>query len=73
MRAEWQGSDLVLHVLDRGPGFEPTLRLPDDGLSESGRGFFIVDALARRVDVNRSRQGTHVRAVLPVTRKARAA
>ena len=73
MRAEWQGSDLVLHVLDRGPGFEPTLRLPDDGLSESGRGFFIVDALARRVDVNASRQGTHVRAVLPVTRKARAA
>ncbi len=73
MRAEWQGSDLVLHVLDRGPGFAPTLRLPDDGLSESGRGFFIVDALARRVDVNASRQGTHVRAVLPVTRKARAA
>jgi anti-sigma regulatory factor (Ser/Thr protein kinase) len=73
MRAEWQGSDLVLHVLDRGRGFAPSLQLPADGLSENGRGFFIVDALARRVDVNASRQGTHVRAVLPVTRKARAA
>jgi PAS domain S-box-containing protein len=73
MRAEWQGSDLVLHVLDRGRGFAPSLELPVDGLSENGRGFFIVDALARRVDVTASRQGTHVRAVLPVTRKARAA
>ena len=73
MRAEWQGSDLVLHVLDRGRGFAPSLELPLDGLSENGRGFFIVNALARRVDVTASRQGTHVRAVLPVTRKARAA
>jgi PAS domain S-box-containing protein len=72
-RAEWQGSDLVLHVLDRGRGFAPSGKLPDDGLSEGGRGFVIVDALARRVDVTASRQGTHVRAVLPVTRKARAA
>jgi len=60
-------------VLDRGRGFAPSLQLPADGLSENGRGFFIVDALARRVDVTASRQGTHVRAVLPVTRKARAA
>lgn len=73
MRAEWQGSDLVLHVLDRGLGFVPSLSLPDDTLSENGRGFVIVDALARRVDVTASRQGTHVRAVLPVTRKVRAA
>jgi len=73
MRAEWQGSDLVLHVLDRGRGFAPSLQLPEDGMSENGRGFFIVDALARRVNVSASRQGTHVRAVLPVTRKARAA
>jgi anti-sigma regulatory factor (Ser/Thr protein kinase) len=74
MRAEWQGSD------SRAARARPRPRLRsrrcscrDDGLSESGRGFFIVDALARRVDVTASRQGTHVRAVLPVTRKARAA
>jgi len=71
MRAEWQGSDLVLHVLDRGCGFAPSLQLPTDGLSETGRGFFIVDALARKADVSVSHQGTHVRVVLPVTRKVR--
>lgn len=72
-RAEWQGADMVLHVLDRGGGFAPSNHLPDDGLSEGGRGFVIVDALARRVDVTTTRQGSHVRVVLPVTRKARAA
>jgi len=74
MRAEWHGADLVLHVLDRGSGFAPSLELPAESMSETGRGFFIVDALARRADVSVARQGTgtHVRVVLPVTRKERA-
>ena len=71
MRAEWQGSDLVLHVLDRGRGFAPTLRVARRR-AERNRPRLLhrrrAGAARRRQRVG---QGTHVRAVLPVTRKAR--
>ena len=39
--------DAVLSVRDRGPGFEPHgNRLPDQALSEGGRGLFLVEAYA---------------------------
>jgi PAS domain S-box-containing protein len=41
----------TLHVIDSGKGFEETGTLPDDMLSELGRGLFIVQQIAKRVDV----------------------
>ena len=64
----------VLHVLDRGPGFHFSTRLPRNLMSESGRGLFIVAALAREFSVvPRKDGGSHARVVLPfdVPRRAR--
>ena len=48
------GGDLVLHVIDDGPGFERAPMLPIDVMSESGRGLFIVSQLTRRVQRNKT-------------------
>jgi signal transduction histidine kinase/DNA-binding NarL/FixJ family response regulator len=59
------GPDPVLHVLDRGPGFTYYARLPNDPMSESGRGLFIATRLVREMSVTRRRRGgSHARAVL---------
>ena len=59
------GSEPVLHVLDRGPGFTFYARLPKDSMSESGRGLYIATMLARDVSVvPRPDGGSHARAVL---------
>jgi PAS domain S-box-containing protein len=56
----------VLHVLDRGPGFTFTTRLPANLLNETGRGLFIVSSLAREFSVvPRQDGGSHARVVLP--------
>jgi PAS domain S-box-containing protein len=56
----------VLHVLDRGPGFTCTTRLPESFMNESGRGLFIVSSLAREFSVvPRQGGGNHGRVVLP--------
>jgi anti-sigma regulatory factor (Ser/Thr protein kinase) len=49
------GSDAaILHVVDSGPEFPATqAHLPDDVLSELGRGLFIVQQLASNVRVER--------------------
>jgi PAS domain S-box-containing protein len=66
------GEDPVLHVLDRGQGFTFYARLPQDGMSESGRGIFIVSQLARDLSiVPRSDGGSHARVVLNAHRQAR--
>jgi len=55
----------VLHVLDRGRGFRHLPKLPDDVLSERGRGLYIVSALADDLSVTRRHDGgSHARAVL---------
>jgi serine phosphatase RsbU (regulator of sigma subunit)/anti-sigma regulatory factor (Ser/Thr protein kinase) len=55
----------ILHVLDRGPGFTFYARLPNDVMSESGRGLFITAMLTRELSVvRRSDGGSHARAVL---------
>jgi anti-sigma regulatory factor (Ser/Thr protein kinase) len=57
----------VFHVLDRGPGFVLAPRLPNDTMSERGRGLFLVWSLADDVNVTRRYGGgAHTRAVLSV-------
>jgi serine phosphatase RsbU (regulator of sigma subunit)/anti-sigma regulatory factor (Ser/Thr protein kinase) len=59
------GTSPVLHVLDRGRGFRHLPKLPADVLAESGRGLYIVAALAEDFTVSRRPDGgSHARAVL---------
>jgi PAS domain S-box-containing protein len=43
---EWGEGAPVLHVIDRGAAFERRARLPDDMMSEGGRGLFIAQHLS---------------------------
>lgn len=62
---DWAEGAPVLHVLDRGPGFKLTPKLPSDLLSEQGRGLYIVSLLAEDFNVTeRYDGGSHARAVL---------
>jgi PAS domain S-box-containing protein len=55
----------VLHVVDRGSGFQHNARLPADALAESGRGLYIVATIAEEFAVTRCPDGgAHARAVL---------
>ncbi len=55
----------IVHVLDRGPGFEFSAKLPPDPFSESGRGLFLIAALAEDLHVvRRPDGGSHARVVL---------
>ena len=59
------GGDVILHVIDEGPGFEAAPRLPADPFCESGRGLYIVTQLTRDFSVvKRHPHGSHARAVL---------
>jgi anti-sigma regulatory factor (Ser/Thr protein kinase) len=54
----------VLHVRDNGPGFEFLPKLPPDLYSESGRGLFLISALAADFNVTRRPgKGSHMRVV----------
>jgi PAS domain S-box-containing protein len=65
---EWRGNAPVLHVLDRGPGYERTEQLPPSE-SESGRGLYLISKLTREFTVTRlPGYGSHARAVLPIER-----
>lgn len=65
---EQRGDDVVLHVIDKGRGFDYAPHLPNDLWAESGRGLFLVSMLARRVDVERlPGLGSHVAVTLPVS------
>ena len=60
------GDGIWLHVMDDGPGFDGPVRLPADVWSESGRGLFLVSALAKRVSIQRlAAYGTYVKVLLP--------
>jgi PAS domain S-box-containing protein len=62
---DWTQGAPVLHVLDRGPGFTLSPKLPSDLMSERGRGLFIVSSLAEDFNVTeRYDGGSHARAVL---------
>ena len=59
----------VLSVLDRGRGFSHAPHLPADTFAETGRGLFIVRALALEFGATRRRDGgSHARAVLTINR-----
>ncbi len=59
------GDAPVLHVTDRGGGFEFRPRLPADVLSERGRGLYLVNVFAEELTVERRHgAGSHARAVL---------
>jgi len=67
---EWTNGSPKLHVLDRGPAFRAPSHLPDDLLSESGRGLFIVRQLSKNVTVEHvPGYGNHVAVELPLHRK----
>ena len=57
--------DLVLHVHDRGAPFTPNTEQPLDLFAESGRGMFLVRALASDFSVDRIDGGNRVTVVLP--------
>ena len=55
----------VLHVLDKGPGFHFSPRLPSDLYSEFGRGLFLISRLVRDLTVEpRPGGGSHARIIL---------
>ncbi len=59
---------LWLHVMDDGPGFDGPPSLPEDVWSESGRGLYLVAALAEKLEIRRlPAYGTYVKALLPRT------
>jgi len=68
---DWTGVHPVLTVVDDGPGsfhFSPTL--PDDSLTEDGRGLFLIGALAKDVHVESSDgRGTKMTVLLSVSRQ----
>ena len=70
IEVEWRGDAPVLHVLDRGPGYDRAASLPST-LSETGRGLYLVATLTRDFTVTRlPGYGSHARAVLPIDRTA---
>lgn len=61
------GRDVVLHVIDEGPGFDYQPALPDDVWSECGRGLFLISKLARHISVaHLPGYGSYITATLPV-------
>ncbi|GAC1422300.1 MAG: SpoIIE family protein phosphatase [Candidatus Velthaea sp.] len=66
---EWDNEAPLLHVIDRGPGFQRDIALPDT-FSESGRGLYIIRSIATGLRYQQMPgRGTHVVATLPVTRR----
>jgi PAS domain S-box-containing protein len=58
---EWDPSEPVLHVIDRGAAFETRDRLPADPLSEGGRGLFLAEQLSGGLRIEHlSGFGNHV-------------
>jgi PAS domain S-box-containing protein len=71
VRLDWTREKPVAIVRDTGPGLEQFVgRLPDDVLSEDGRGIYLVNALADEVTVRQAAgYGTEIRVVLPIAGK----
>ncbi|HET6894427.1 MAG TPA: SpoIIE family protein phosphatase [Candidatus Baltobacteraceae bacterium] len=66
-----QPDRFVLHVLDKGPGFQISPRLPNDLFSENGRGLYLISRLADGFSVERRPGGgSHARISLLVSKGA---
>ncbi len=67
---DWRGENPVMHLIDRGGGYEAYRVLPVDPYSETGRGLFLVQSAAKDLAVTRlPGYGSHTRAVLNVARR----
>ncbi|MEO9170649.1 MAG: ATP-binding protein [Candidatus Aquilonibacter sp.] len=68
---EWQDGGAVLHVSDSGPGFSHKTYLPQNPLSESGRGLFLVENMSKKLQINcLPGGGSRVSVWLPIYRLA---
>jgi signal transduction histidine kinase len=68
IHVSWEGDEAVLVVADRGPGIPP-LRVVPDTTACSGRGLWLIQALARGVEIDAvPGHGTRVVVHLPVHR-----
>jgi serine phosphatase RsbU (regulator of sigma subunit)/anti-sigma regulatory factor (Ser/Thr protein kinase) len=66
---DWEKDDPVLHVIDRGRAFDVKASLPDDVMSESGRGLFLVSVLTDDFAVTSLPDyGNHTRVKLRIER-----
>jgi anti-sigma regulatory factor (Ser/Thr protein kinase) len=66
---EWKGATPVLHFIDRGKGYEECERMRAELLTEHGRGLWLAQRLGAQLRVELLPGfGTHVSAVLPVSR-----
>lgn len=71
---EWNEEDFaVLHVCSRGEAFELPATLPVEPAAESGRGLFLVQAIALDLRIERRHGINRVRVVLPARRRTSAA
>ncbi len=69
INVSWRGHDAVLIVSDRGPGV-PAVRCAPDGQATSGRGLFLIQALAHEVTIDAvPGHGSRVVVHLPVYRR----
>ena len=67
---DWSNGCAWLHVIDRGHAFQADRMLPQDAMSESGRGLFIVRQLATELKIEHvPGYGNHVTAGLPLRHK----
>jgi anti-sigma regulatory factor (Ser/Thr protein kinase) len=70
IHASWKDDEAVLIVTDRGPGV-PAVRCVPDREAMSGRGLFLIQALARTVEIDAvPGHGSRVIVNLPVHRAA---
>ena len=68
IHVSWEGDEAILVVADLGPGIPP-LRVVPDPIASSGRGLWLIQALARGVEIDAvPGRGTRVVVHLPVYR-----
>lgn len=58
----WRGEELIVEIEDPGPYFQPaaSASLPDDPTSESGRGYFIIESIAKSFTTEKTAYGHKV-------------
>lgn len=67
---DWSGAQAILCVEDSGPLFRFDPTLPADPFAESGRGLYMVNTLAGKIDVEAFPEGKSVRVILPLNARA---
>ncbi|MEA2786211.1 MAG: hypothetical protein QOF71_2315 [Candidatus Eremiobacteraeota bacterium] len=69
VEVDWNAKDPILHVIDRGPAYGARAKLPDDMMSESGRGLFLISVLGEDFSVTAlPGYGNHARVRLRIER-----